>query len=132
MELYTRCNECCEELEVIDSANNLVANAINFNGKILCNDCAKIAYDEAIKEICKTYNLDKNKCGTFIKDEVLYLQTALGGIDKEYYGFNDYSFVVNTKTLVPSIRFDDSYFSLDGMNQNVIKKVIELIKFMCD
>lgn len=135
MKLYTKCNECCAELEIIDFATNLVADAINLNDKILCNDCAKILYNETIKAICKTYSLDKDKCDTFIKDEILYLHTALGGINKKYngyYGFNNYSFTVNTKTLIPSIRFDDNYFSLEGMNPTAIKKVIELVKIMCD
>ena len=132
MQLYTKCNKCGELLTVEDAKTNKVRYGVKLNDNVFCHDCAKKEQDSIVRSICKKYNLNFEECGTYTKDENLYLQYSLGGIDKEYYGFNDYSFAVNTFTLIPYIKFDDKLFELKGLDNKIILKMMELVRFMCD
>ena len=132
MELYTKCDRCHKELEVIDFKTNQVENGVYLNNKILCIYCSKKEKQDVIESICNNYNLNHEKYGTYIKDGILYLQYSLGAIDKDYYGINDYSFVVDTFTLIPYINFNDVLFELKNINKESIMKIIELVEFMCD
>jgi hypothetical protein len=131
MYLYTKCSKCCKELTVKDVKKNSIVDGIYINEKILCNQCNATEQRKMLLSICDTYDLDNKTCTTYIEDNTTFLSKNLGVIDKDYYGTNDYDFVVNTKTMNAGIMFNGTVFSLEGMNKDDIKRTIKLVEFMC-
>ena len=132
MNVYTRCDQCNIELEIINFANNEIFDGISTNDYTLCNKCNLEKQTVLLNSICKTYNLKMEKCETFIKDNLLYLSKKIDIIDRDEYGINEYFLAINTKTLKPSIFYNDNFFDLSDINNDTLLKIIKLIKFICN
>jgi hypothetical protein len=139
MKLYTKCTQCEEELS-FDSSTCNVDNGVVINEEVLCLQCCEKESKELIEAKQKLLNKiglgDEHKQTqmTQIKDNVLYIITNIGVINKEYYGTDDYTFIINTLTGQMAIcKNGEQHIYLDKATPiGAISNIISVMKFMCD
>lgn len=132
MIIYTRCDQCDVELEIINFSTKEVVDGISTDKYTLCNKCNYKRQSILLNSICKTYNIEFEKSQTFVKNNILYLSKKIDIIDRDEYGINEYYFIVDTETLKPGIFYNDNIFDLSSVDKDTIDKIIELIKFICN
>jgi hypothetical protein len=136
MKLYTKCNRCEEELS-FDSTSSNVDNGVVINEEVLCLKCLEKESKELLESKQKILNkigLSEGHRHTRIKDNVLYIVTDIGGINRDYYGIDEYTLVTNTLTGGMSICKDgEEQLELDiTISIGALTNIIKVMKFMCD
>lgn len=136
MNLYTKCSKCEKELSVLIPSNT-VDDGITVNDNVFCKEC----WEEEVKSVLESKQKVLNKIGlggkhqqTEVKDNVLYIVTDIGNINKDYYGTDDYTFITNTLTGQMAIcKNGENYIYLDTATPiGAISNIIIVVKFMCD